>query len=226
MRLAISLALTLALTSVSQAAIWKCQVEGKPVFSDKPCVEGGDQFDTSTGQSSGFSASREGLLRDQARRRQMEQLVESSRTRVAGKPDRAEPEEPRVLRPSHCPSRQEMANLRTSLSSNHLKPEQSLSAELEAAERCHRGIGTYTASDWSTLRDIRTDVGSIDARTRQRGSAREAAVYRMADPELAAEFAERVRLQEFRQSCARRDYKAHEPAFSRGPRGCLLHEEF
>jgi hypothetical protein len=214
----------MVLAPSAQATIWKCQVEGKPVFSDKPCVGQGDQLDVSSGYSSGFSASREDMLRDQVRRRHAERSIDPSRARAAGNIEPHGSHQARAVRPSHCPSRREMANLRTSFSSTQLKPEQLLSAELEAAERCHRGIGAYTASDWSELRDIRTDVGSLDAGARRRGAAREAAVYRLVDPQLAQEFAERVRVQELRQRCLQRGSKVDTPTFNQGPSGCLASE--
>lgn len=221
MKQAITLVLSLALGAVAQASAWKCQIDGKIVFSDKPCAEQGKKLDTSSGQSGGFTASRQEALRAREQREQQmdgDSSASLDRGGVAQGGGRAQG-------PTSCPSRQEMANLRTSLSSNHLKQEQRLSAELEAAERCHRGLGQYTANDWAALRDVRADISSVDERTRQRAAAREAAVYRVADPELAAQLESRDRTRALSQRRDARANKGPEPVnCNRG--GCVASDGY
>jgi hypothetical protein len=203
--------------ALAHATAWKCQIEGKTVFSDKPCPEQGRPVDTTSGQNAGFTGPRDELLRERAR-----SVADDNASAPAGRSP-GSLSGMRAPGPTQCPSAQEMSNLRVSLSAKHLNPEQQFSAELEAAERCHRGLGRYTAADWAALRELRTDKSSVDERTRQRAAAREGAIYRVADPELAAQWAEqraeRERLRALQQRRAQRGAWPPEPVTCT-PVGC------
>lgn len=193
------LVLALWIGASAHAAAWKCQIDGKTVFSDKPCPDQGRPLNTTSGQNSGFTGPRDDLLRERARSAVDEGPGGGSGREAAGDRGLVSPRGLRDEGPTQCPSAQEMANLRVSLASHHLRAEQRFSAELDAAERCHRGLGRYTAADWAALRELRTDKSSLDERTRQRAAAREAAIYRVADPELASQWAEQERLRALQQ---------------------------
>lgn len=117
-----------------QAGAWKCQIDGKIVFSDVPCPAQGRQIDTTSGQTRGFSGPRQEMLREQAREQAEAQerrltALESSRVRAAPAP-------------RSCPTALQIKNWETALSSNYQTPggsAESARAGLERAKRCAEG---------------------------------------------------------------------------------------
>lgn len=123
---AVVLFLALALPQ-AHAAAWKCQVNGKTVFSEVPCPDSGKRIDTESGQTRGFSGDQETHQR------------EAPRLAAAGVP------EPRAGRApaarAECPTALQIKNWETSASSRF----QDASAtearrQLKRAKQCHAGL--------------------------------------------------------------------------------------
>lgn len=119
-----------------QAGAWKCQIDGKTVFSDVPCPTQGKQIDTTSGQTRGVTGLRQDMLREQRR------SLEQERQALA-----AERAAPRAQPPRNCPTATQIKNWETTLSSNYGVSEgegESAREGLKRARRCAAGLDPAT----------------------------------------------------------------------------------
>ena len=176
-----------ALTPV-QAQVWKCNDNGRTVFSDQPCPASGRQLDPR--KLNGNSVQAERVVTDE----NMDA-------------PRGNPAQARVVRQSQqnsCPSDQDIRNTETKLSSITLgkKEREFLDDEIRRARQCRKGQGNYAAEDWQVSRDAQDDQNSLTSK--QRGRSRAEGMHSAADP-IEGDRIERRKLVEEAEKRARQN---------------------
>lgn len=131
-----------------QAGAWKCQIDGKTVFSDVPCPEQGKKIDTTSGQTRGVTGLRQDMLREQARERQVQAEAARERKLAAAQPQP-------VQRDRNCPTALQIKNWETTLSAQlRASPDADAAvAGLKRAKWCAEGKDP----DAETVRDAELD---------------------------------------------------------------------
>jgi hypothetical protein len=138
--------------------VWKCQTDGKLVFSDVPCPSGGNPIERRKLHANVVQA-------EPVASSSSERSIQSERTAQ-----------------NVCPTELDIRNLETSASSNTMGAAERtfLADEVRRARQCRKGQGNYTAEDWRAIRaaqEAQSSVsGKADARLRAEG------IHSAADP--------------------------------------------
>ncbi|OWQ84368.1 hypothetical protein CDN99_24035 [Roseateles aquatilis] len=165
MRLLIPLGLLLAAAGV-QAQVWKCEVNGKTVYSDRKCEAKGEALNPAALQANSLDASadRAAIARSKdeaaaaAAQSQMERMQQAGAGPAASQ--------------NVCPTDRDIAGMETRASSISLSREAKsfMQDEIRRARQCQKGQGRYTAADWKISRDAQDAQSSLsggaDARRR------------------------------------------------------------
>ena len=156
------LAWLLGTTLDASAQVWRCEVDGRVLFSDRACAAGGHVLDgrrlhANTLQPGAVAAAPQAVPVAAA---------QASSLAVGGA----------------CPGEQEIRNIESKARSITLSAQERrfLHDEVRRARQCRKGQGDYTEADWQISREAQDDQGSLD----QGRSARERAegMHSAADP--------------------------------------------
>lgn len=177
-------ALLLAAAPAAAGPVWKCQENGRTVFSDVPCAGTGREVDPRLLKSNVLPAARPPA-------RPLPGPVPAA---SPGQPDRTAAEPPAAA-PNVCPDARELRDMETRASSITLgaKEKAFLDDEIRRAHQCRKGQGRYSAQDWQISREAQADQSSLSSR--QRGRERAEDMHSAADPLEGERIANR-RLQE------------------------------
>ncbi|RZL30697.1 MAG: hypothetical protein EOP35_23395 [Rubrivivax sp.] len=195
-RIGVGLGLCLALSGAWAQQVWKCDVAGKVVFSDKPCPQAGQQLPGRNLQPNVVDAMKP-------------EVVDAA----MGRP--AVPPQPLAAPAGNaCPGEGEIRGMQTRGNSTTLgdAERQFLQDELRRARQCRNGQGRYTDADWDISREAQAAQTQLGERARQDARQRAEAMHSAADPDEGDRIARR-RLAEER--LARRQQQAQ----SQAPKG-------
>lgn len=173
-RIAWSLGLCLLLSSAAAQPVWKCEVAGKLVFSDKPCPQAGQPL---------------------AERSLQPNVVEALKPAVVdaamGRPPAASA--PPAPDGSACPGDSEIRGMETRAHSTTLgdAERQFLQDEVRCARQCRNGQGRYREADWAISREARAAQTQIGDRARHDARLRAEAMHSAADPQEGDRIARR-----------------------------------
>jgi len=191
-RIGLSLGLCLLVSSAAAQQVWKCDVAGKVVFSDKPCVQGGQAVAGRTLQPNVVEALKPAVV-DAA----MGRLPAASA--------------PRGADGNACPGDSEIRGMETRANSTTLgdAERQFLQDEVRRARQCRAGQGRYREADWAISREAQAAQSQLSERARQDARLRAEGMHSAADPEegdriasrrLAEERAQRRQQQQLQRS--------------------------
>lgn len=173
-RMGVGLGLCLALSGAWAQQVWKCEVAGKVVFSDKPCPQSGQQLPDRSLQPNVVDAMKP-------------QVVDAA----MGRPPAASV--PAAPAGNACPGEGEMRGMQTRGNSTTLgDPErQFLQDEVRRARQCRNGQGRYTEADWDISREAQAAQTQLSDRVRDAARQRAEAMHSAADPEEGDRIARR-----------------------------------
>lgn len=175
--------------------VWKCDVDGKVRFSDKPCPGSGQPVPERSLQPNVVESLRPETVRE-----------------ALGRPPAASA--PAGLPAPACPGDAEIRDMETRGNSTTLgDPErQFMQDEVRRALQCRAGRGRYTDADWAISRTAQAAQTQISDRARRDARIRAEAMHSAADPEEAERIARRriaeERLQQRQQRALLRSQNA------------------
>lgn len=154
-----ALLLLISIAGAARAEVWKCTIDGKPQYSDRPC------------QASGAPMTQRSLQAN---------VVDSAVDRAKALATEAEQPPPSPPRPAPqpvasanvCPSDRDIASMETTASSTTMNPESKrfVQDEIRRARQCQKGLGNYSAADWAISKEAvnaqSSLSGAADARRR------------------------------------------------------------
>ncbi|MFG6413901.1 hypothetical protein ACG02S_08335 [Roseateles sp. DC23W] len=169
-----SLAWCLASTGAAAQQVWKCEVGGKVVFSDKPCPQSGQPVSERTLQPN---------------------LVDSLKpevVRAALEPASAAPAAPGPAGNS-CPGDGELRGMETRANSTTLGDAERrfLQDEVRRVRQCRSGQGRYRDADWAISRDAQAAQSQLSDRVRRDARVRAEDMHAAADPDEGDRIARR-----------------------------------
>jgi hypothetical protein len=138
--------------------VWKCQTDGKLVFSDVPCPSGGNPIERRKLHANVVQA-------EPVASSSSERSIQSERTAQ-----------------NVCPTELDIRNLETSASSNTMGAAERtfLADEVRRARQCRKGQGNYTAEDWRAIRAAQEAQSSVSGKADARLRAED--IHSAADP--------------------------------------------
>jgi hypothetical protein len=155
--------------------VWKCDLGGKVVFSDKPCPQAGQPV---------------------AERSLQPNVVDSMKPEaVDAALGRATPASAAVAAPAGnaCPGDGEIRSMETRANSSTLgdAERQFLQDEVRRVRQCRSGRGRYTEADWAISREAQAAQTQLSDRVRDDARQRAEAMHSAADPEEGDRIARR-----------------------------------
>jgi hypothetical protein len=193
----LGVALAAAASGVSAQQVWKCEVDGKVRFSDKPCPGSGQRLPERTLQPNVVDSMKPEVIRE-----------------ALGRPAPASAPVPDTPPGNTCPNDGEIRGMETRGNSTTLgDPErQFMQEEVRRALQCRAGRGRYTDADWAVSRAAQAAQTQISERARRDARLRAEAMHSAADPEEADRIARRriaeERLEQRRQEVWQRGQNA------------------
>jgi len=189
-RMGVGLGLWLALSGAWAQQVWKCEVAGKVVFSDKPCPQSGQPVPGRSLQPNVVDAIKPEVV-DAA----MGRAPAASVPALSSPPGNA------------CPGDGELRGMETRANSTTLgdAERQFMQDEVRRARQCRSGQGRYREADWDISREAQAAQTQISDRVRDTARQRAEAMHSAADPDEGDRIARR-RLAEER--LARRQQQA------------------
>lgn len=193
----LGVALVAAASGVSAQQVWKCEVDGKVRFSDKPCPGSGQRVPERTLQPNVVDSMKPEVIRE-----------------ALGRPAPASAPVPDTPPGNTCPNDGEIRGMETRGNSTTLgDPErQFMQEEVRRALQCRAGRGRYTDADWAVSRAAQAAQTQISERARRDARLRAEAMHSAADPEEADRIARRriaeERLEQRRQEVWQRGQNA------------------
>ncbi|MEO6279540.1 hypothetical protein [Roseateles sp.] len=172
MRLCLALCLPVSSTWAQQ--VWKCEVAGKVVFSDKPCPQTGKPL---------------------AERNLQPNVVDAMKPEVVdaamGRPPAASV--PQAPAGNACPGDGELRGMETRGNSTTLgdAERQFLQDEMRRVRQCRSGQGRYREGDWDISREAQAAQTQLSDRVRDAARQRAEAMHSAADPEEGDRIARR-----------------------------------
>lgn len=161
------LGLSLAMSAASAQQVWRCEVDGKVNFSDKPCPQAGKPV-------------AERSLRPNVVDAIKPEVVDAAMGRgAASAPAAAAP-----AAGNACPGDGELRGMETRAGSTTLgEPErQFLQDEVRRARQCRAGQGRYRDADWDISREAQAAQTQFSDRVRLAARERAEAMHSAADP--------------------------------------------
>jgi hypothetical protein len=191
-RMGVGLMLSLALSGGWAQQVWKCEVAGKVVFSDKPCPQTGQPVPGRSLQPNVVDAIKPEVV-DAAMGRSQADSV------------------PQPPAGNACPGEGEIRSMQTRGNSTSLglAERQFLQDEVRRARQCRNGQGRYTEADWDISREAQAAQTQLSDRVRDAARQRAEAMHSAADAEEGDRIARR-RIAEERQ--ARRQQQSQLPS--------------
>ncbi|MFG6428299.1 hypothetical protein [Roseateles sp. LYH14W] len=175
-RVGVAFGLCLALSSAWAQQVWKCEVAGKVVFSDKPCPQTGQPVPGRSLQPN---------------------VVEAMKPEVVdaamGRPPAASVPAPTSTPGNACPGDGELRGMETRASSTTLgdAERQFLQDEVRRVRQCRSGQGRYREADWDISREAQAAQTQLSDRVRDAARQRAEAMHSAADPEEGDRIARR-----------------------------------
>jgi hypothetical protein len=175
-RMGVGLGLCLALSGAWAQQVWKCEVAGKVVFSDKPCPQSGQQVPGRSLQPNVVEAMKP-------------EVVDAAMGRPPAASMPAAPPPPG----NACPGDGELRGMETRASSTTLgdAERQFLQDEVRRARQCRSGQGRYREADWDISREAQAAQTQLGDRVRDAARQRAEAMHSAADPEEGDRIARR-----------------------------------
>lgn len=183
----LGLGLWLMLSSAMAQQVWKCEVAGKVVFSDKPCPQAGQPVSERSLQPNVVES-----LRPEVVRAAMGAPPASATSAPAG---------------NVCPGDGEIRDMETRANSTTLGDveRQFVQDEVRRAWQCRSGQGRYTDGDWAISRTAQAAQTQFGDRARREARLRAEAMHSAADPAEGDRIARRRIAEERAQRRAERD---------------------
>lgn len=179
-QIGLGLGLCLLLSSAAAQQVWKCEVAGKVVFSDKPCPQGGQPVAERSLQPNVADALKPAVV-DAA----------LGRLPAASAPP-AQPA-PVAQEGNVCPGDGEIRGMETRANSTTLgdAERQFMQEEVRRARQCRSGQGRYRDADWAISREAQAAQTQTGDRARQDARLRAEAMHSAADPQEGDRIARR-----------------------------------
>jgi len=175
-RMGVGLGLCLVLSSAWAQQVWKCDVGGKVVFSDKPCPQSGQPVPGRNLQPNVVDAMKP-------------EVVDAA----MGRPPAPAPLVPLVPPGNACPGDGEIRGMQTRGNSTTLgdAERQFMQDEVRRARQCRNGQGRYTDADWDISREAQAAQTQLSDRVRQDARQRAEAMHSAADADEGDRIARR-----------------------------------
>ena len=173
-RWGLGLGLCLAMSGVGAQQVWKCEVNGKINFSDKPCPQAGQPV-------------AERSLRPNVVEAIKPEVVDAAMGRAPAA------SAPPVASGNACPGDSEVRSMETRANSTTLgdAERQFLQDEVRRVRQCRSGQGRYRDADWVISREAQAAQTQISDRARQDARLRAEAMHSAADPDEGDRIARR-----------------------------------
>lgn len=167
-RMGVGLGLCLALSGAWAQQVWKCEVNGKVNFSDKPCPQAGQPVSDRS-------------LRPNVVEAIKPEVVDAAMGRVPA----ASAVPPPLAAGNACPGDSEIRSMETRASSTTLgdAERQFLQDEVRRVRQCRAGQGRYREADWVISREAQAAQTLIGDRARHDARLRAEAMHSAADPD-------------------------------------------
>jgi len=199
-RTLVSLVLCAALPGAWAQQVWKCEVGGKTVFSDKPCPQAGQQLPGRALQPNVVDAMKP-------------EAVDAAMGRLPPPQPQQQPGG------NACPGDGELRGMQTRANSTTLgdAERQFMQDEVRRVLQCRGGQGRYREADWDISREAQAAQSQLGDRARADARQRAEAMHSAADPDEGDRIARR-RLAEERmarraqQQALRRQNPASSPS--------------
>lgn len=159
------LAWCLAATGAAAQQVWKCEVGGKPVFSDKPCPQSGQPVPERALQPNVVDS-----LKPEVVRAALGAAPASAAPAPAG---------------NACPGDSELRSMETRASSTTLGDAERrfLQDEVRRVRQCRAGQGRYREADWAISREAQAAQSQLSDRVRRDARIRAEDMHAAADPD-------------------------------------------
>lgn len=173
-RLMWCLGLTMGLSSAWAQQVWRCEVDGKVNFSDKPCPKSGQPVTERSLQPNVVEALKPEVVR----------------AAMGGEAAASAPPPPSG---NICPGDGEIRGMETRASSTTLgdAERQFMQDEVRRARQCRAGQGRYREADWVISREAQAAQSQLSDRVRSDARLRAEAVHSAADPDEGDRIARR-----------------------------------
>lgn len=165
--MAVGLGLCLALSGAWAQQVWKCELNGKVNFSDKPCPQAGQPV-------------AERSLRPNVVEAMKPDVVDAAMGRA---PAASAP--PPMGGGNACPGDSEIRSMETRANSTTLgdAERQFLQDEVRRVRQCRNGQGRYREADWAISREAQAAQTQLSDRARYDARLRAEAMHSAADPD-------------------------------------------
>ncbi|HEY9106799.1 MAG TPA: hypothetical protein VIN58_08970 [Roseateles sp.] len=173
-RMVVGLGLGLALSGAWAQQVWKCELGGKIVFSDKPCPQSGQAVPARSLQPNVVDAMKP-------------EVVDAA----MGRPPAPVP--PQQPAGNACPGDGELRGMQTRANSTTLgdAERQFMQDEVRRVLQCRGGQGRYREADWDISREAQAAQSQLGDRARQDARLRAEAMHSAADPDEGDRIARR-----------------------------------
>ena len=172
--MAFGLAWCLASTGAAAQQVWKCEVGGKTVFSDKPCPQSGQPVSERTLQPN---------------------VVDSLKPEVVRAALGAAPASAAAPVPAgnSCPGDGELRGMETRANSTTLGDAERrfMQDEVRRVRQCRSGQGRYRDADWAISREAQAAQSQLSDRLRRDARVRAEDMHAAADPDEGDRIARR-----------------------------------
>jgi len=165
-RTGVGLGLCLALSVAWAQQVWKCEVNGKVNFSDKPCPQAGQPLADRSLQPNVIEAIKPEVIN-----------AAMGRTTAASAPS--------VPSGNACPGDAEIRSMETRAGSTTLgdAERQFLQDEVRRVRQCRNGQGRYREADWVISREAQAAQSQVGDRARYDARLCAEAMHSAADPD-------------------------------------------
>jgi len=173
-RMGVGLGLCLVVSGAWAQQVWKCDVAGKVVFSDKPCPQTGQPVPARTLQPNVVDAMKPEVI-----------------DAAMGRPPAPVPLAPPAG--NVCPGEGELRGMQTRGNSTTLgdAERQFMLDEVRRARQCRNGQGRYSDADWDISREAQAAQTQLSDRVRDAARQRAEAMHSAADPDEGDRIARR-----------------------------------
>lgn len=194
-----ALAWCLAAGGAAAQPVWKCDVGGKVVFSDKPCPQAGQP------------------VSERALQPNVVDGVKPETVRVAlGAAPASAPQPPPMPAGNSCPGDGELRGMETRANSTTLGDAERrfMQDEVRRVRQCRNGQGRYSDADWAISREAQAAQSQLSDRVRRDARVRAEDMHAAADPDEGDRIARRRIAEERMQQrrAEQRQYRGQNPA--------------
>jgi hypothetical protein len=185
------LALCLAATGAVAQQVWKCEVGGRVVFSDKPCPQSGQPVSERSLQPNVVDSLKPEVVR----------------AALGATPASAAPAAPAG---NSCPGDGELRSMETRANSSTLGDAERrfMQDEVRRVRQCRSGQGRYSDADWAISREAQAAQSQLSDRVRRDARVRAEDMHAAADPDEGDRIARR-RIAEERMQQRRAEQRQH-----------------